>query len=216
MADYSASEPRFIIPGRLLLPAGLNPSYGLVWKVDGSLAIVYLPDTTQTQTLLLSADGTTVTVPTLVATTFSPGTISGGSTISSSTSMGLVGSNGQVFKFERLTELVSVGTGLTTKATTIQIPANCLVMAIPVRVTVLPGGTSTMTVTATTSTTEFQTGASIATAANTTDEGIKNCPKNLAGTAAQTVTFTFNTATNNTLGRIRIDIFYLSITPATS
>lgn len=218
MADYSASEPQVLLPGRIWTPSGYDPAYGIVFKNDGTLALVYKPTSTQTEVLTLANDGSgaTVTGTLNLSGAFTPTTIAGGSTVSASTSYSLAGSNGQVFQIARLSELVSVGTGLTTKASTIQIPANCIVLAVPVRVTVIPGGTSTMTVTATTSTTAFQTGASISTATNTTDEGIKNCPLTLPGTAAQTVTFTFNTATTNTLGRIRLDIVYMQISPATS
>ena len=73
-----------------------------------------------------------------------------------------------------------------------------------------------MTVTATTSLTAFQKGASISTAAGTTDPGTKNVPVSYNGTAAQTVTFTFNALTNNALGEIRVDIVYIEATAPTS
>ena len=127
-----------------------------------------------------------------------------------------VGANGQKLVRGHNTELVSVSSGLTTKITTITIPADAIVMAVPVRVLVQPGGTTTMTVTATTSTTAFQKGANISTVAETVDPGTKNCPANYNGVAAQTVTLTFNVPTTDALGSIRVDIYYDESTPPTS
>lgn len=145
-----------------------------------------------------------------------------GSDVTAQTELGTLksltfgGNNGDAEGWTRLTELVSVGSGLTTKATSIQIPADAIVYAAAVRVTAKPGGTSTMTVSATTSTTEFQKGASISTNAGTTDPGTKNTPANYNGVAAQTITFTFNTATTDAAGRIRVDLLYFTSTPPTS
>ncbi len=126
------------------------------------------------------------------------------------------GANGQKYVMGRATQLVAVGSGLTTKATTIQIPADAVVYAVPVRVKTIPGGTATMTVTATTSGTAFQKGASISTATGTTDVGNKNTPVNYNSVAAQTITFTFDAPTTDALGEIRVDIYYHVPTAPTS
>lgn len=128
----------------------------------------------------------------------------------------LNGANGQLYTQGRATQLVAVGSGISTKETTIQIPADAIVYAVPVRVKTQPGGTTTMTVTATTSGTAFQKGASISTAAGTTDPGTKNTPVNYNSVAAQTVTFTFDAPTTDALGEVRIDIYYATSTPPTS
>ena len=126
------------------------------------------------------------------------------------------GANGQKYLQGRLTELVAVGSGISTKATTIQIPADAVVYAVPVRVKTQPGGTATMTVTATTSGTAFQKGANISTATGTTDVGNKNTPVNYNSVAAQTITFTFDAPTTDALGEIRVDIYYHVPTAPTS
>ena len=126
------------------------------------------------------------------------------------------GANGQKFVTGRKTELVAVGSGLSTKATTIQIPADAIIKAVPVYVKTKPGGTATMTVTATTSGTAFQKGANISTNAGTSDPGNKGTPVNYNGTDAQTVTFTFDAPTTDALGEIRVDVYYDTSTPATS
>ncbi len=127
----------------------------------------------------------------------------------------LAGENGQDFMVTRLTELTTISS--TTQQTTIQIPADAIVYAVPVRVVVKPAGTnSTMTVTATTSSTAFQKGANISSAATTTDIGTKNTPVNYNGTAAQTITLTFDGTVTGTAGRVRVDIIYAVSTAPTS
>lgn len=123
------------------------------------------------------------------------------------------GVNGQLVSIKQLTELTTIAAAATT-ATTIQIPANAIVFGVSVRVTTVVPDAATFTVTGTTSATAFQTGASVSTAATTTDAGTKSCP--YLNTAAQTITFTFNTAPLTNTGRIRITIHYVEITPATS
>ena len=125
------------------------------------------------------------------------------------------GANGQLFGINRLTELTTIAAA--TQATTIQIPADAIVLGVSVRVTVKPGGTNaTFTVTSTTSGTAFQKGASISSAANTTDPGTKNTPVNYNGVAAQTVTLTFDGTVTDSVGRVRVTIYYMLSTPPTS
>jgi len=126
------------------------------------------------------------------------------------------GWNGQKYVQGRATELITVASGVLTQASTIQIPANAILKAAEMRVTVQPGGTATMVVTATTSATVLQQGASMSTAATTTDVGTRAWGTNYVGVAAQTVTFTFNGVTSDALGRIRLDLYYEEPTAATS
>lgn len=126
------------------------------------------------------------------------------------------GANGQKYVQGRATQLVAVGSGISTKATTIQIPADAIVYAVPVRVKTQPGGTTTIEVKATTSGTVFNKGATISSVAGTTDPGTKNTPVNYNSVAAQTVTFTFDAPTTDALGEIRVDIYYATSTPPTS
>lgn len=122
------------------------------------------------------------------------------------------GTNNAGVSINHCSELVSVGSGTATAVTsTCQIPADAIVIAVPVRVNVAPGGTTTMVVTATTSGTEFQKGASISSAVSTTDPGTKNTPINYNGVAAQTITLTFDAPTSDALGRVRVEAFYYTV-----
>jgi hypothetical protein len=122
--------------------------------------------------------------------------------------------NGQQLSIGALTELVTMASGQGSNTTTMQIPANAIVLGVSVRVTAVPATTATFTVTGNTSTTAFQTGTNVSTALNTTDAGTKACP--YLNTAAQTVKLTYNAAPTDSLGRVRVTIHYIAITPATS
>lgn len=126
------------------------------------------------------------------------------------------GANGQKYVQGRATELITVASGVLTQASTITIPANAILKAAEMRVTIQPGGTATVVATATTSATILQQGASMSTAAGTTDVGTRAWGTNYVGVAAQTVTFTFNGVTSDALGRIRLDLYYEVPTAATS
>lgn len=131
-------------------------------------------------------------------------------------SFALVGNNGQKYTQGRVTELITVASGVLTQASTVQIPADAILKAAEIRVTVQPGGTATMVATATTSATILQQGANMSTAAGTTDVGTRAWGTNYVGVAAQTVTFTFNGVTSDALGRIRLDLYYEVPTAPTS
>lgn len=103
-------------------------------------------------------------------------------------------------------ETLSIGSGVTTKATTILLLGNQSTLAVPVRVVTQPGGTVTMTVKATTTGNFFQNGASVSTVAGTRDTGMKGVPYNYAGVADQTVTLTFDVPTTDALGVVRVGI----------
>ena len=122
--------------------------------------------------------------------------------------LGIGGNNGQSFTTAHKTELTTVASGVLTQATTLTIPANAILRSAALRVTVQPGGTATMVATATTSATVLQQGASMSTAANTTDVGTRAWGTNYVGVAAQTITFTFNGVTTDAAGRIRVEIVY--------
>lgn len=173
-------------------------------------------DYSNTATLAWSIDGSPSSTKDVVLSRFGTNALALSGPAGQGVSFVLNGSNGQSYTLGRATELVAVGSGLTTKETTIQIPADAIVYAVPVRVKTQPGGTSTVTVTATTSGTAFQKGASISTAATTTDPGTKNTPVNYNSVAAQTVTLTFDAPTSDAAGEVRIDIYYATATPPTS
>ncbi len=128
-------------------------------------------------------------------------------------SLTTVGANGQGIGLVSLSELTTITTGATT-TTTIQIPANVIVMGVSVYVTVIIPTAATFTVTGTSSATAFQTGTSVAVAAGTSDVGTKSCP--YLNTAAQTITFTPNATPNAATGRVRTVINYLSVVAPTS
>jgi hypothetical protein len=135
----------------------------------------------------------------------------------------VVGAQGQASTRLHCMEVVTVGSGLTTKATsTCTIPADATVISVPTRVLVQPGGTTLMTVMATTQGTFFQKGTTMSTVATTTNVGNKNTPANYDGVALQTVTLSFYdasgvaVATTDALGQVRVDIFYETSTPPAS
>ena len=121
--------------------------------------------------------------------------------------------NGQVLKVQSLTELTTIAAAATTD-TTINIPANAIVLGVSVRVTTVIPTAATFTVTGATSGTAFQTGASVSTAATTTDAGTKNCP--FLNATAQAIRITPNAQPADNTGRVRVTIHYLAITPPTS
>lgn len=120
---------------------------------------------------------------------------------------------GQAIGVAMLSEVTTIAAAATTD-TTIQIPANVIVLGVSVRVTTVIPTAATFTVTGTTSGTAFQTGATVSTAANTTDVGTKNCP--YLNATAQTVRFTPNVNPADNSGRVRVTIHYLAITAPTS
>lgn len=120
--------------------------------------------------------------------------------------------NGQQISYKSLTELTTIAAAATT-TTTIAIPANVIVKAVSVRVTVVIPTAATFTVIGNTSTTAFNT-AAVSTAATSTDKGNLNCPYNNG--AAQTIRITPNATPADNTGRVRITIWYEDSIPATS
>ena len=121
--------------------------------------------------------------------------------------------NGQQFTEGSLTELTTIAAAATTD-TAIQIPANAVVFAVSVRVTVVIPTAATFTVTGTTSATQFDVAGGVAVAANTTDVGTRNAP--YKNGAAQTIRITPDVPPAANTGRVRVTIHYYEITPATS
>ena len=121
--------------------------------------------------------------------------------------------NGQFTGFEQVTELTTIAAAATTD-TAIQIPADAIVLGVSVRVTVIIPTAASFTVIGTTTSTAFQTGASVLVAAGTTDAGTKSCP--YLNTAAQTIRITPNAQPADNTGRVRVTIHYIKVTAPTS
>ncbi len=122
------------------------------------------------------------------------------------------GANGQGLSVLVLTELTSVADASTTQLSTIQIPANSIVLGVSGRVTVKPGNTTTMDVGIVGATARY--GDDISTTLNTTFPGTLDGVR--AYTTAVSILYTFNAQTNDALGRIRTTIHYITITAPTS
>lgn len=125
----------------------------------------------------------------------------------------IYGANGTYRDEGAVSELLTINAAASTD-TTMTIPANAVVYGVSVRVTIVIPTAATFTVTGAVSTTAFQTGASVSTAADTTDAGTKTCP--YLNTAAQSIRITPNAQPANNTGRVRITIHYYFINPATS
>lgn len=122
-------------------------------------------------------------------------------------------STGQFLGIKSLTELTTVAAAATTD-TAIQIPANAVVFAVSVRVTVVIPTAATFTVTGTSSATQFDVAGGVAVAAGTTDVGTRNTP--YKNGSAQTIRITPNLTPADNTGRVRVTIHYYEITPPTS
>ncbi len=120
--------------------------------------------------------------------------------------------NGQQISYKSLTELTTIAAAATT-VTTIAIPANVIVKAVQVRVTVVIPTAATFTVIGNTSTTAFNT-AAVSVAAGSTDKGNLNCP--YGNVAAQTIRITPNATPADNSGRVRVTIWYEDSVPPTS
>lgn len=127
--------------------------------------------------------------------------------------LSVAAANGQQLSVLQPTELLTIAAAATTD-TSIDIPANCIVLGVDVRVTTVVPDAATFTVKGATTTTDFTQGASVSTAAGTTNAGSKNCPYYNA--TAQKVRLTFNTAPLTNTGRVRVTIHCLQLTAATS
>jgi len=121
--------------------------------------------------------------------------------------------NGQLVAVKTLSEVTTIADAATS-TTTIQLPANALILAVSVRVTTVIPIAATFTVTSSNPTKTWNT-AAVSAAAGSTDPGT------LGGVASQTtaagVVITPNaTPTGGGTGRVRVTIHYITITPPTS
>lgn len=124
------------------------------------------------------------------------------------------GANGQVFSdVQQLTELTTVAAAATTD-TTIQMPAGAVVLAVSVRTTVTIPTATSYTVGDSGSAARFNT-ANVGVAANSTDAGTKAGAYYNAGALAVRLTMVGGTPANNA-GRVRVTIYYYTVTPPTS
>lgn len=120
--------------------------------------------------------------------------------------------NGQACEVKTLTELTTIAASATTD-TTIQMPANSLVLAVSVRVTTAVTCTSTFTVGDASVADRFNT-AAVSKAVNSTDKGTKAGAYYNA--TAASVRITPDTVPSDATGRVRVTIHYIEITPPTS
>ncbi len=176
---------------------------GKGWEMSASQfvanALEFTPATTN--------GGTTYTTPVL---SLLPGTVAMGKTVP--TVIGAGATHGQSLSILQGEELLTIAASPTT-ATTMQIPANAVVLSVNVRVTTIIPTAATFTVTGTSSATAFNT-AAVSTAATTTDVGTKSTP--FYNATAQTITITPNLTPGAATGVVRVTCAYYLISPATS
>lgn len=120
--------------------------------------------------------------------------------------------NGQSIGIKSLTELLTIAAAATS-TTTIQKPANSIVLAVSVRVTTAVTCTSTFTVGDSTSAARFST-AAVSKAINSTDKGTKAGAYYNA--TAEGIVITPDTTPSDATGRVRVTIHYIEVTPPTS
>jgi hypothetical protein len=120
--------------------------------------------------------------------------------------------NGQYLAAKSLTELTTIAAAATTD-TTIQLPANAIILGVSVRVTTAIPTATNFTVGDSGSAARFST-AAVSSAANSTDAGTK------AGayynSTATSVRITPDATPGANTGRLRVTIHYLEMTPPTS
>lgn len=132
--------------------------------------------------------------------------------LSDVTMRGAGSGNGQGIGHKSLSELTTIAAAATTD-TTIQMPANSIVLAVSVRVTTAIPTAATFTVGDSVSPARFST-AAVSTAADTTDVGTKAGAYYNASALAIRITPNLTPADNT--GRVRVTIHYLEVTPPTS
>lgn len=129
------------------------------------------------------------------------------------TSFGLLGASGQRLDVKMLTELTTIAAAATTD-TTIEMPAGAIILAVPVRVTVVIPTATTFTVGDSGSAARFNTGSNVAVAAGTTDKGTKAGAYYNA--SALPITITPDGTPGAATGRVRVSIFYIEVTALTA
>ncbi len=133
-------------------------------------------------------------------------------TIGAAAALNLLGANGQNLAVSTLTELTTIAAAANTD-TTIQMPANSVVLAVSVRTQTLIPTAATYTVGDSGSAARFST-AAVGAAAGSTDPGTKAGAYYNA--SALSVRITPNLTPVNNTGRVRVTIYYILVTPATS
>jgi hypothetical protein len=118
---------------------------------------------------------------------------------------------GGFFEIRQAEQLVTINAAAYTDAA-IACPVNCITLACASRVTVQPPGTSTFDLGINGNTTLFASG--ISTTASTVDPGTDGAAT--FHSSGQYVRITPNATPSNNTGRIRIHLFYISITPPSS
>ena len=131
--------------------------------------------------------------------------------VASESSLDLNGASGEALKVKQLTELVTIADAATTE-TTIELPANAIILAVPVRVvTAIPTAT---TFNVGSGADDDRFAASVSVDADTIDAG------ELAGAyynaEATPVLITPSDTPAEATGELRVTIFYIEVTPPTS
>ncbi len=161
---------------------------------------------------LVFANTPALVTPDLGAATGASVALTGGATVATSVA-NVNATNGQaITALQTLTELTTIAASPTT-TTTIQMPANSVVLAVTVRVTVAIPTATTFTVGDAGSATRFST-AAISVNLNSTDPGTKAGAYYNASAAG--ILITPNGTPANANGRVRVVIYYYSVTPQTS
>lgn len=145
------------------------------------------------------------------------GVINGGTRFTAASSstlndLRLQGLSGQQIAVKALTELLTVAASATS-TTTIQKPANSIVVGVSVRVTTAIPTAATFTVGDSGSAARFST-AAVSVAANSTDPGTKAGAYYNA--TAEGIIITPDLTPGANTGRVRVTIHYIEVTPATS
>lgn len=122
------------------------------------------------------------------------------------------GNGGFLSNVKSVTESLTIAAAATTASAT-TIPAGAILLGVSVRVTTIIPTAATFTVTTTTGGTTLNT-AAVSTAANATDPGTAAGASYRA--ASTTVTITPNLTPGAATGVVRLQFYYLQITPATS
>lgn len=122
------------------------------------------------------------------------------------------GNGGFLSNVKSVTESLTIAAAATTVSAT-TIPAGAILLAVSVRVTTVIPTAATFTVTTTTGGTTLNT-AAVSSAANSTDAGTAAGASYRA--ASTTVTITPNLTPGAATGVVRLQYYYLQVTPATS
>ena len=128
------------------------------------------------------------------------------------TSYSLEGANAQAMSLKQLTELTTIAAAATT-STTIQIPANSLVLGVTVRVTTTIPTAATFVVGVTGAATRYGTGILVDAGTTNASPGTTN-PTIYSG--AVSVLITPNLTPGDTTGQVRVTIHYLDLTAPAS